>query len=67
MKKIEIKAQNGLIAPVSGNVINVTIIWEMSVETKTFKLKLQCYNNRKVEDLYYDEFHHFWNELNNSE
>lgn len=61
LTKIEIKPQNGMISPVSGNVISVTSSWEIDPDRKMFTLKVECFNNRKLEEIYFDEVLSFWN------
>lgn len=67
LTKIEIKPQNGSMAPVSGNVLSVNFTWEVFLDNKNFRLRIQCFNNRKLEEMYFDELLKFWYELENQE
>lgn len=58
--KIEIKACNGAVEPISGNLIFVQINWEISCKDKQTKLLLKCCNNRKVHEIYTAEVYDFW-------
>lgn len=54
-------------APVSGNVLSVNFTWEVFLDNKNFRLRIQCCNNRKLEEMYFDELLKFWYELENQE